>query len=38
MCSEKNLLALIKLEMVISEEDTDRQSTVQDVKALMAST
>ena len=31
-------MALIKMEMMISEEDTDRQSTVQDVKALMAAT
>ena len=30
------MLALIKMEMVISDEDTDKQSTVQDVKALVA--
>ena len=36
ICSEKNLLALMKLEMALNEEDTDKQSTVQDVKALVA--
>ena len=34
--SEKNLLALLKLELALDEEDTDKQSTVQDIKALMA--
>ena len=34
--SEKNLLALLKLELALNEEDTDKQSTVQDIKALMA--
>ena len=36
VCSDKNLLALIKMEIVLSEEDPDKQATVQDVKALLA--
>ena len=28
VCSEKNLLALMKLEMALNEEDTDKQMTI----------
>ena len=36
ICTEHNLLALLKIEIVLSDEDADKVSTVQDVKALMA--
>ena len=34
--SEKNLLALIKAEIVLHHEDIDKVQTVQEVKALIA--
>ena len=34
--SDNNLLALVKIELIISEEDEDKQMTSQDIKALVS--
>jgi len=33
--SEKNLLALVKMELAINPDDEDKQTTAEDVKALI---
>ncbi len=36
VCTDSNLLALMKIEIVLDEEETERQQAVQDIKALIA--
>ena len=36
ICTEQNLLSLVKLEILLDEEDADKAQTVQDIKALLA--
>ena len=33
--SEKNLLALVKIELAINQDDEDKHSTAEDIKALI---
>ena len=36
ICTDANLLSLVKLEILLDEEDADKAQTVQDIKALLA--